>query len=33
MKSAGGDLLVGPEFMPIRYEGVLARSLPQLTRL
>ena len=31
--SAGGDSPAGPGFMPIRYEGVLARSLPQPTRL
>ena len=33
VKSAGGDSPAGPEFMPIRYNGVLARSLPQPTRL
>ena len=31
--SAGGDRPVGPGFIPIRYEGVLARSLPQPIRL
>jgi len=29
----GGDSPAGPGFMPIRYDGVLARSLPQPTRL
>ena len=33
LTSAGGDSPAGPEFMPIRYDGVLARSLPHLTRL
>ena len=33
VKSAGGDSPAGPGFMPIRYKGVLARSLPQPTRL
>jgi hypothetical protein len=31
--STGGDSPAGPGFMPIRYEDVLARSLPQPTRL
>jgi hypothetical protein len=31
--SVGGDSPAGPGFMPIRYDGVLARSLPQPTRL
>ena len=33
VKSAGGDSPAGPRFMPIRYKGVLAHSLPQPTRL
>jgi hypothetical protein len=32
MTSAGGDSPAEPRFMPIRYEGVLARSLPQPSR-
>jgi hypothetical protein len=33
VKSAGGDSPAWPGFMPVLYEGVLARSLPQPTRL
>jgi hypothetical protein len=29
----GGESPAGPGFMPIRYDRVLARSLPQPTRL
>ena len=31
--SVGGESPAGPGFMPIRYNGVLARSLSQPTRL
>jgi len=33
VKSAGGDSHAESRVMPIRYNGVLARSLPQPTRL